>query len=173
MDAHSSSHQRRLECLSRLSPGCYQFMQNEVWKTNSSSGLCLGVLPQVDRMATCLNHCLPQYVSPYSRSKCSSHRRNVLGLEQMGINISVSSSQGTFVRSELFPNCRTFVASSVLVSNSVGMVFQPQRVPQSSSISTSARQDSFLQLFAFHQYCTCGVLKDISICMVMQWPHSF
>jgi len=86
-------------------------------------------------------------------SSGSGNRCNVSELEQIDISLHLSASQsssiGGLLPSSLQGKNYTYsslVAKSVLVSNPAELVFQPQGVPQSSSISESVRLDDFLQI---------------------------
>jgi len=97
---------------------------------------------------------------PISRSTSSSHRHDVLGLEQV---VLVSASQGS-LSGNVTPSSfqgeshahSSMVTDTIVVSNTIGLVFQHQGVPQCSPITAGARQDSFFAPLAFHQPYTFG-----------------
>jgi len=53
------------------------------------------------------------------------------------------------------------VSTSVVVSNTIGMVFQPQGVPQSNSVSDVSRQDRFMQFLLSISPTCVDFLMDI------------
>jgi len=104
-------------------------------------------------MATALNHHLPMYVSPFLDHQALDTDAMVVD-EQMGHSVSVSSDHGNFSGFDLpFPLQReshasgSLVGRATVVAQASELVFLPQEVPQSSSISVGERRGSFLQHF--------------------------
>jgi len=56
---------------------------------------------------------------------------------------------------------RVTLITQSFVSNTIGVVFQPQGVPQNSHIATGSREDSFMQLLLFISIAHLGILMDI------------
>jgi len=105
---------------------------------------------------------------PMPGPSSSGSGRHVNQLEQMDVDLHLSSSQGSpngtripsSFQGESYAHS-SLVANTILVFRTSQVVFQHQGIPQSSPVATRARQNSFLQLLFTMSLTRMDFLMDI------------